>query len=165
MPGKTGHSNNKVLLTVIKGTLSRDFWPSVFFYQTIPPGTLIHGLMPFWNMLRIFRDTIDFWMQKFCMQCQWYDMQEKLGSPFKFVFFFLGGLGRFGNIYVFIDIPFKGCQGRLNRSSNVHAVSMTLHASCMRCQWHLTHFEKFEYCRKFEFIFDQGPRTDVLKGQ
>jgi hypothetical protein len=28
----------------VKGTVSRDFRPSVFFPQTIPPGSLIHGL-------------------------------------------------------------------------------------------------------------------------
>jgi hypothetical protein len=55
-----------------------------------------------------------------------------------------------------IDIPFKGCQGRSNRSSIVHAVSMTPHAFliflhiftfrscskiflCMQCQWHRMH--------------------------
>jgi hypothetical protein len=76
-----------------------------------------------------------------------------------------------------IDFPFKGCQGRSNRSSIVHAVSyfafdfhlsklfenfclhavsMTTHAPCMRCQCHLTHFEKFEYLREFEFIFEKA---------
>jgi hypothetical protein len=38
------------------------------------------------------------------------------------------------------DIPFKGCQGRSNRSLIVHvvsyfAVSITPHATVMRCQW------------------------------
>jgi hypothetical protein len=46
-----------------------------------------------------------------------------LGSPFNFKYFFGGGVGLFGNIYVFIDIPFKGCHGRSNRSLIVHAVS------------------------------------------
>jgi hypothetical protein len=40
------------LLTVyfvsVKGTVSRDFRPSFFFHQTIPPGPLIHGQKPFW---------------------------------------------------------------------------------------------------------------------
>jgi hypothetical protein len=42
-------------------------------------------------------------------------------------------VGQFGNIpYMFlIDIPFKGCQGRSNRSSIV--------CKCMRCQWSRMH--------------------------
>jgi hypothetical protein len=32
---------------VFKGTVSQDFWPSVFSYQTIPPRALIHELKPF----------------------------------------------------------------------------------------------------------------------
>jgi hypothetical protein len=32
---------------LLKGTVSRDFRPSVFFHQTIPPRALIHGLKPF----------------------------------------------------------------------------------------------------------------------
>jgi hypothetical protein len=47
-----------------------------------------------------------------------------------------------------IDIPFKGCQGRSNRSSIVDAVSI-LHAVSM-------HFKKFEYLREFEFIFEKA---------
>jgi hypothetical protein len=35
----------------VKGTVSWEFRPSVFFHQTIPPGPLIHG--PFWILLRI----------------------------------------------------------------------------------------------------------------
>jgi hypothetical protein len=59
-----------------------------------------------------------------------------------------------------IDFPFKGCQGRLNRSSIVHAVSYfargvidtacTVHAVSM-----IPHaFQKFEYLREFEFVFE-----------
>jgi hypothetical protein len=39
---------------------------------------------------------------------------------------------------VLIDIPFKGCQGRSNRLSIVHAVIF-----CMRCHWHCMHFFSF----------------------
>jgi hypothetical protein len=49
-----------------------------------------------------------------------------IGSHFKFIYFFrVGvGVGQLGNIYMFLtDIPIKGCQGRSNRSSIVHAVS------------------------------------------
>jgi hypothetical protein len=62
---------------------------------------------------------IDFRTQKSCMRYQWHHMHEKflLGSPFKFMYFFSGGVGQFGNISVFfLDIPFKGCQGRSNHS-------------------------------------------------
>jgi hypothetical protein len=65
------------------------------------------------------------------------------------LYIFSGGVGKFGNMFL-IDIPFKGWQGRSNFSlivhavSNfacgvndtactMHAVSMTPHASCMRC--------------------------------
>jgi hypothetical protein len=48
----------------------------------------------------------------------------------------------------------------------LHAVSMTPHASCMRCYWYRIHLENFEFLREFEFIgeklLNQGPRTDVL---
>jgi hypothetical protein len=37
----------------IKGTVSRDFRPLVFFHQTIPSGPLIHGLKHFRIWLRI----------------------------------------------------------------------------------------------------------------
>jgi hypothetical protein len=39
----------------------------------------------------------------------------------------------------------------------VHAESMTPHAPCMRYHWHRMHFEKFEYLREFEFIFEMAP--------
>jgi hypothetical protein len=55
-----------------------------------------------------------------------------------------------------INIPFKGCQGRLNHLSIVHAVSMTPHAPCMQCQWYCTHIKKFEYLREFKFIFEKA---------
>jgi hypothetical protein len=52
---------NKVLQgRFIKGTVSRDFRPWVFFHQIIPPGPLI--------LLRIRRDIIDFRTQKSCMR-------------------------------------------------------------------------------------------------
>jgi hypothetical protein len=51
------------------------------------------------------------------------------------------GVLKFANLFstFLIDIPFKGCQGRSNRSSIVHAVSMTPHAPCIRCRWHRKH--------------------------
>jgi hypothetical protein len=45
----------------VEGTVSRDFFFCLrFFHQTIPTGPLIHGLKPFWILLRIRRDMIDF---------------------------------------------------------------------------------------------------------
>jgi hypothetical protein len=65
----------------------------VFFHQRIPPGPLIHGLKPFWILLRILRDMIDFRTQKSCMRCQWHRMHENLllDSPFKFKYFLVVG--------------------------------------------------------------------------
>jgi hypothetical protein len=93
-------AKNKLIFTSIKwrfnGTVSRDFQPLVF-HQTIPPGPLIHMLKPFWILLRIRRDMIDFRTQKFFS-----------GSPFKLIYFLVGGVGQFVNIYMFlIDIPHK----------------------------------------------------------
>jgi hypothetical protein len=58
------------------------------------------------------------------MRCQWHRMHENflLGSPLKFIYFFRGVVGQFGNMFL-IDIPFKGCQGCSNRSSTLQAVS------------------------------------------
>jgi hypothetical protein len=76
-----------------------------------------------------------------------------------------------------IDIPFKGCQGRSNRSSIVHAVSLTPHAPCMPCQRPRMHLACYvndtAFILKNSNIFantnlnlllplNQGPRTDVL---
>jgi hypothetical protein len=45
-----------------------------------------------------------------------------LGSPFKFIYYFGGGVGYSGIYMLLIYIPFKGCQCHSNRSSIVHAV-------------------------------------------
>jgi hypothetical protein len=68
---------------------------------------------------------IDFRTQKSCMRCQWHRMHENflLRSPFKFIYFFSGGVGQFRNVYVLLDIPFKDFQSRSNRSSIVHISS------------------------------------------
>jgi uncharacterized sodium:solute symporter family permease YidK len=69
-----------------------------------------------------------------------------------------------------IDIPFKSCQGRSNRSSIVHAVSYFACHRCFAYDFHFSKlfeiffcvhvvsmtphaFKKFEYLREFEFIF------------
>jgi hypothetical protein len=57
---RTNLTNNLmcfVRITYVKGTLLRDFRPSFFFHQTIPPGPLIYGLKPFRIWLRICRDN------------------------------------------------------------------------------------------------------------
>jgi hypothetical protein len=46
-----------------------------------------------------------------------------LGSHFQFLYFLVVEEENSGTYMFLIDIPFKGCQGRSNRSSNVHAVS------------------------------------------
>jgi hypothetical protein len=45
--------------TYFKGIVSRDFRPSVFFHDTIPPRTLMHGLKAFCRWLHIRRDVRD----------------------------------------------------------------------------------------------------------
>jgi hypothetical protein len=65
----------------------------------MPPGALIYRLKPFW----IRRSMIEFRKQKSCIWCQWHRMHKDilLGSPFKFIYFFKGGVGQFANLYVF----------------------------------------------------------------
>jgi hypothetical protein len=126
---------------------------------------------------------IYFRMQKSCMRCQWHHMHKKilLGSPFKFIYIFSGGVGPFGNIYMFLMIfPLKAARAvrivcracmlchilhtiavlhmifnvrncsknfcacivndttctmhamSMTPHAHVHAVSMILHAPCMR---------------------------------
>jgi hypothetical protein len=91
-------------------------------------------------LLRIRRDMIDFRTQKSCMRCQWHCMHENflLGSPFKFIYFFSGGVGQFGNIYVS-----RSCM----RCHILHAVSLTPHAFSIffayhRCFAYDSHFPK-----------------------
>jgi hypothetical protein len=107
-----------VWVTPIKGTVSRDFRPSVFFIKQYPLGPWFTGLKPFWILLWIRRDMIDFRTQKLCMRC--------LG-PFKFLYFFSGGVGQFGNINVF-DRYWKAAR----------AVRI-IRRSYMRWQWHRLH--------------------------
>jgi hypothetical protein len=90
-----------------------------------------------------------------------------LGSPFKFMYYFRGMVGQFGNIYILLDIPFKGCQGlRIIRQSCIrchvlHAVSM--HAPCMRCQWPRMHhaWSVIDPCMHYACMQCQWPRMHV----
>jgi hypothetical protein len=89
--------NNFKEYSILKGQCHQIFYPW-FFHQTIPPGPLIHRLKPFWILLQICRDMINFRTWKLCMWCQWHRMLEKifLGSPFKFISFLSGGVGHSG---------------------------------------------------------------------
>jgi hypothetical protein len=94
----------------LKGTVSRDFRPSVFFHQNIRPGLLIKGLKPskifeFFKMhavsltphaQKIFPTTSK--SKKSYAKQRWYAKKFKM-----------------------------------------HAVSMTPHARCMRCHWYRMH--------------------------
>jgi hypothetical protein len=83
-------------------------------------------------------------------------MQDKFllgtGSHFKFIYFVRGGVGQVRDIYVFdrYGIPFKGCQGRSNRWSIVHAVSYyacgVIDTACI--------FNFFAYDFHFSNLFD-----------
>jgi hypothetical protein len=107
------------------------------------------------------------------MRCHWHRMHENflLGSPFKFIYFFSGGVDQFGNIYVFVRYSLLRLPGSLKSFVDracgaifcmwcqwhrihlacgvnypaciVHAVSLTPHAPCMRCHWHCMHFKFF----------------------
>jgi hypothetical protein len=72
-------------------------------------------------------------------------------SP-RYLYFFRGeiGVGQFGNIYVSIDIPFKGSQGRSNRSSTVHTMSLTLHSFLNFFTWHRRFAHDFLFSKSFE---------------
>jgi hypothetical protein len=58
------------------------------------------------------------------------------------------------HMYMFlIDIPFKGCKGRPNRSSIVHAVSMTPHAFLFFFVYHRCFAYDFHFTKLFEKFF------------
>jgi hypothetical protein len=52
-----------------------------------------------------------------------------------------------------IDNPFQGCQGRSNRSSIVHAVSMTPHAFLIFFAYHRCFAYDFHFSKLFEKFF------------
>jgi hypothetical protein len=71
---------------------------------------------------------IDFRTQKSCMRCQ-----ILVRYPFKFYIFVSGGVGQFGNIYVFVFV-YHHCSAydfhfsKLFEKFFVHALSMIPHA-------------------------------------
>jgi hypothetical protein len=128
---------------------------------------------------------IDFRTQKSCMRCQWHSMHENclLGSPFKFTYFFSGGVGQFGNIYVFDRYSFQRLPGPfesfVDRACGVIDTACIFNFFCIPslfCIWFSLfevvlkifcacrmRFKKFEYLREFEFIFEKEPPSpDVL---
>jgi hypothetical protein len=52
-----------------------------------------------------------------------------------------------------IDIPIKGCQGSLNHSSIVHAVSLTPHAFFIFFEHHRCLAYDFHFSKLFENLF------------
>jgi hypothetical protein len=77
------------------------------------------------------------------MRCQWYRMHRVIYTACIFNFF------AHHRCFAY-DFNFL----KLFENFFVHAMSVTPHAPCMRCQWHRMHFKKFEYLHEF--------RTDVL---
>jgi hypothetical protein len=77
------------------------------------------------------------WLKNWGLKISW-------DCPFKFIYFYIGGVGHFGAYMFLIDIPFKGCKGCLNRllimlRHILHVVSKTPHAPCLWCQCHRRH--------------------------
>jgi hypothetical protein len=76
--------------------------PSFFFHQTIPPGPLIHGRKPFWILIEFAEIwSISEHKNRACGVRNRMHENFLLGSPFKFIYFFRGGVVQFGNINVF----------------------------------------------------------------
>jgi hypothetical protein len=85
-----------------------------FFHQTILPWPLINRLKPFWILLRIRRDVIDFRTQKSSLFCIWFSLLEVVRKFF--------------------------CACGVNDTAcTMLAVSMTPHAPWMRYQRHRMH--------------------------
>jgi hypothetical protein len=68
----------------VKGTVSREFRPSVFFHKTIPPRALIHGLKPFWIWLRIRQENLFGNRQNRIPRSQWDRGNRNFLSEFPF---------------------------------------------------------------------------------
>jgi hypothetical protein len=68
-----------------KGTVSRDFWPSVFLHQTIPPGPLIHWLKPLSNYASNSPRYDRFSKAKIVHACQWHacTIDERFERPWQ----------------------------------------------------------------------------------
>jgi hypothetical protein len=108
--------------------MSRDFRPSIFSSINIPWVPDYEFCFEFAEICSIFECT----NRACCVHFTAYTNIFCQVAPLNLYIF--GGWGRTMREHIcffFIDIPFKGCQGRSNRSSIVHAVSMTPHAPCM----------------------------------
>jgi hypothetical protein len=116
--------------TIFKGTVSPNFRALVFSSNNTPLGPwFTDGIKPFW----IFFEFAEIWSI----------FEHKnflLGFPLNFL---VVGEDNSGTYMFWIDIPFKGWQGRSNCSSIVHAVSYfacvhgvdDTHAQWIRCHW------------------------------
>jgi hypothetical protein len=69
-------------LKPIKGTVSRDFWPLVFFHQSTPPRALTHRLKPYRIWLRIHRDNRFKNCKNRFQRCQWHRWNWKWSLEF-----------------------------------------------------------------------------------
>jgi hypothetical protein len=134
----------------VKGTVPQDFRPSDFFIKQSPWAPDSRAKTPRYDRFSNAK-IVNFYIFKVC----W--------------------IGQFGNIYILIDIPFKGRQGRSNRSSIVHTVpycswnrlhlwfflhnisvlhliftfrSCSKTLLCMRCKWHRMHPCTFAPCMR-----------------
>jgi hypothetical protein len=107
------------------------------------------------------RDMINFLTQK-----SWHRMHKNflIDSPIKFIYFCSGVVGQFAYMHV-VDryvLPLKAARAeRIVRRSCIgfhilHAVSMALLSSYMRCKWHHMNVKNFELLREFEFIFKKA---------
>jgi hypothetical protein len=117
-----------VTTCVIRGIVTKFPNFGVFFSLNNTPGPLIHGLKPFWILLRIRQDMVDFRTQNCILYV----------APLNWSIFLVVGYDNLRTYTFLIDIPFKGCQfidracGVDDTAYTVHAVSMILHALCMQ---------------------------------
>jgi hypothetical protein len=122
--------------------VSRDFRPSVFSLKQYSLGPWFTGYSLF-EFCFVFAEIWSIFERKsFCLV----DLLTSI--------FFSVGVGQFGKINVLIAILFKSSRApRIVRRCTMHAVSMTPHASCMRCHWARMHF--FAEHRRFAYDFSK----------
>jgi hypothetical protein len=148
----------------LKGQCHEIFDP--FFHQTIHPGPLIQGLnKAFLNSASNSPRDDRFSDAKIVHVVSMTPHERKLfvllGSPFKSLFFIVVGKDN-SRTYTFqIDIRIKGCQGRTNRSSIVHAVSyFACGVNKTPCTLHVVSLTPHTYRKfgisEFKFIFKKA---------
>jgi hypothetical protein len=156
---------------LLKGTVSWDFRPSVFFIKTsvlvswLKGWSLLEYKFEFAKIFKFFKmhavsltphrmhdAYVSLILHARCMQCH-FEKFEYL-REFKFIFKI-----KCKTMMVYKKI--KNACGVIDTECTVHAVSLILHARCMQCHWHRMHFEKFEYLREFKFIFTIKCKTTM----